>query len=99
MRTAGRRRFSASSAFIAFRRDKLRGFGGVSVFFADEEGVCEGRRILRNMRHPLTPSQWLPKPATSYFPDTRLTLRVPWSPKGERVKSLIRIVTSFFSML
>ena len=32
MRTAGRRRFSASSAFIAFRRDKLRDFGGVSVF-------------------------------------------------------------------
>jgi hypothetical protein len=31
---------------------------------------------------PLTPAQWLPKPATSQFPHTRRTLRVTWSPDG-----------------
>src|SRR4051794_4507749 len=32
---------------------------------------------------PLTPAQWLPKPATSQFPHKRRTLRAMWSLKGE----------------
>jgi hypothetical protein len=33
---------------------------------------------------PLTPTQWLPKPATIWFPLKRRALRAPWSPlRGE----------------
>ncbi len=31
---------------------------------------------------PLTPAQWLPKPATGKFPDKSFALRAPWSPNG-----------------
>jgi hypothetical protein len=35
-------------------------------------------------RHPhLTPAQWLPKPATRWFPDKRGALRALWSPPSE----------------
>src|SRR5579883_3427623 len=37
---------------------------------------------------PLTPTQWLPKPATNQFPHTRRTLRVMWS-LGEREQLLL----------
>ena len=37
------------------------------------------------IRH-LTPSQWLPKPATSWLPSKRRALRALWSPiEAERV--------------
>jgi hypothetical protein len=33
---------------------------------------------------PLTPTQWLPKAATIWFPHKRRALRAPWSPlRGE----------------
>jgi hypothetical protein len=32
----------------------------------------------------LTPTQWLPKPATSQFPERRRTLRATWSPRRGR---------------
>ncbi len=31
---------------------------------------------------PLSPAQWLPKPATSQIPETRRALRASWSPRG-----------------
>ena len=33
--------------------------------------------------YALTPAQWLPKPATSQFPERRRSLRELWSPCGE----------------
>src|SRR5579883_1926609 len=42
---------------------------------------------------PLTPAQWLPKPATSQFPHTRRTLRVMWSLRERfRRKGISRFV-------
>ncbi len=41
--------------------------------------------ITTDVAFPLTPTQWLPKPATRQFPHTRRTLRVLWS-LGEREK-------------
>jgi acid phosphatase (class A) len=35
-----------------------------------------------NLGRPLTPSQWLPKPATSQFPQKSCALRATWSPDG-----------------
>src|SRR5689334_15197297 len=35
----------------------------------------------RNSCH-LSPSQWLPKPATSQFPEKGRALRATWSPRG-----------------
>src|SRR5690348_10245067 len=39
----------------------------------------------------LTPAQWLPKPATSQFPERRRSLRELWSPE-ERVSDATRRV-------
>ena len=33
------------------------------------------------MPFPLTPAQWLPKPATSQFPEKGRSLRETWSPE------------------
>ena len=35
-----------------------------------------------NLRRPLTPTQWLPKPATSQVPKNSCALRATWSPGG-----------------
>ena len=46
---------------------------------------------------PLTPTQWLPKPATIWFPHKRCALRAPWSPlrgEGEKGDCNIPIVTA-----
>jgi hypothetical protein len=45
----------------------------------------------------LTPTQWLPKPATSWFPQKSCALRATWSP-GEREKLSLSIANSDYAV-
>jgi hypothetical protein len=44
------------------------------------------------LAHPLTPAQWLPKPATSQFPEKGRALRATWSPNGGEGEEGSRVI-------
>ena len=44
-------------------------------------------KCMNDRKGPITPTQWLPKPATSQFPHKRRALRASWSPSEEERES------------
>jgi len=61
--------------------------GANSVVATPASGWFRGSRRELLVRRDLTPAQWLPKPASRWFPENSLSLRDQRSPsEGERGK-------------